>query len=696
MDGAANDARAVPPAEFDDAWFREMAERMGAVFFAVRIHPDLAFEFISESVYDHTGYTADEVLADPLIFGAELDPRLLPEVTAPDADTVAGSGEFRYEMRIRGRDGRRLSAMTTARRRTRPDGSVVLEGSTLDFTELRQAQHDYESRDKRLAALTESMKDVFWILDTETLRFLYMSPSVELLRGYTVDEIMAQTMDAALTPEASEHIHRDMNEKKAQLRAGDLDFDTFYVEEIEQPRKDGSTVMTEVVGKYHLNEETGHIEVWAITRDVSERVAAREQLAASEERYRLLAENSSDFILLASPEGAIEWISPSVGKVLGFNADDLVGLHVTDYVLPQEDAAVREAQEAAMRGMPATMRVRLPTAGGDLRWFTVSVRPVTDDEGNVIARVSTFSDCQAEVEAEEALAASEQLYRLLAENSMDVIVHIRRGEIAWISPSLRDALGWAPEEWIGATVDSFVHPDDADVFASNRVTLYDGHPVISRYRVRSQDHGYRWIEAHAKPYLDAEGRQDGVVASFRTIDQEVHAEEELLRRARFDDLTGALKRDEVLARLADIGSQRRRAGDECGVLFLDVDGLKEINDTLGHAAGDAVLTTLTARIRDSVRAGDIVARMGGDEFLVILNDIHGVADAEAVAEKIRIASSGSMERLGASAKVSVSIGVTLSNPIESADDIIARADVAMYRAKQSGRDRVVTLLTRTS
>ena len=692
MDSEANGSGSASPAEFDDAWFRKMAERMGAVFFAVRIHPDVAFEFISETVFDQTGYTAAEVIADPLVFQAEIDPRHLPVLTPDDDGSTKDLDDVQYEMRIRSRDGRLLSTMTNARRRTRPDGSVVLEGTTMDFTELRQVQHDYESSDKRLAALTESMKDVFWILDTETLRFHYISPSVELLRGFTVEEIMSEPMDAALTPEAADYIHRDMNEKKAQLRSGALAFDTFYVEEIEQPCKDGSTVMTEVVGKYHLNEDTGHIEVWAITRDISERVAAQEQLAASEERYRLLAENSSDFVLLATPEGVIEWISPSVAKVLGWKADQLVGLRVTDYVLPQEDAAVREAQQTAMRGAAATMRVRLPTTSGDLRWFSVSVRPVTDDDGNVIARVSTFSDCQAEVEAEEALAASEELYRLLAENSMDVIVHIRHGEIIWISPSLRDALGWAPEEWIGETVDQFVHPDDQEVFASNRVSLYSGQPIIDRYRVRSRNDGYHWIEVHAKPYLDAEGNQDGVVSSFRTIDQEVLAEEELLRRARFDDLTGALKRDEVLARLTDIGSQRRRAGDECGVLFLDVDGLKEINDTLGHAAGDAVLTTLTARIRDCVRAGDIIARMGGDEFLVILNDIHGIADAEAVAEKIRVASSGSMDRGGVSTKVSVSIGVTLSNAVESADDIIARADVAMYRAKQSGRDTVVTVL----
>jgi diguanylate cyclase (GGDEF)-like protein/PAS domain S-box-containing protein len=280
----------------------------------------------------------------------------------------------------------------------------------------------------------------------------------------------------------------------------------------------------------------------------------------------------------------------------------------------------------------------------------------------------------------------------LAENSLDVILHLRRGSIAWVSPSLQESLGWSPDDWIGRTMDAYVHPVDLPLFERNRTMLTAGKPVISRYRVIAQDGGVHWIEMHAKPYLTATGVPDGIVASFRTIDPEVHAEEELTRRARYDDLTGVLKRDEILARLTDVSSRRRSPGEECGVLFIDVDGFKLVNDTLGHATGDAVLATLATRIRSCIRGGDTIARMGGDEFLVILNDIHGIDEARAVAEKIRLAAARPIEAPGVSAHVTVSVGVTLSHPVEGVDDVIARADEAMYAAKQAGRDQVAALL----
>jgi diguanylate cyclase (GGDEF)-like protein len=132
-------------------------------------------------------------------------------------------------------------------------------------------------------------------------------------------------------------------------------------------------------------------------------------------------------------------------------------------------------------------------------------------------------------------------------------------------------------------------------------------------------------------------------------------------------------------------------GAESAALFIDVDGFKHVNDTFGHSAGDAVLETLTVRIRDIVRAGDTIARMGGDEFVVILDGIHDIHEAQSVAEKIRLAAARPVATANGAVDVTVSIGVTLTTSLESADQVIARADAAMYQAKNGGRDRIVAV-----
>ena len=203
------------------------------------------------------------------------------------------------------------------------------------------------------------------------------------------------------------------------------------------------------------------------------------------------------------------------------------------------------------------------------------------------------------------------------------------------------------------------------------------------------DDAYHWIEAHAEPYRDADDQIDGVVSTLRVVDDAVAAEQELARRATYDDLTGLLRREEVIARLANIGRRVRRAGDECALVFCDIDEFKTVNDTLGHAAGDQVMRTCAARIRSAIRVGDTVARMGGDEFLVVLDGVHDLAEATSIAEKIRVAVAAPDPANHGTPATTMSLGVTLSSPGEPVDAMIARADRAMYEAKQTGRNRVV-------
>ncbi|OBF60138.1 diguanylate cyclase [Mycobacterium sp. 852002-53434_SCH5985345] len=286
-------------------------------------------------------------------------------------------------------------------------------------------------------------------------------------------------------------------------------------------------------------------------------------------------------------------------------------------------------------------------------------------------------------------ADAEMRYRILADNAVDIIVHLRGAEVVWISPSVEAALGRSPQGWTGSDFDRHIHPRDLEAVISALGKVTAGESVLHRFRVRSADGNYHWVEGHGKPYVDAEGNTDGLIAAVRIIDEQVEAERRLERMARFDTLTGLVNRAEAISRFEAAMQKPRPLGSYVGVLFCDVDRFKQINDTWGHGVGDCVLATLAARIRGSVRGGDTVGRMGGDEILVLLPDIHSVDELAQIAEKIRRRAAEPIDVSGKWLSATLSIGATLAMPGESVDLITARADAAMYRAKLGDRNTVV-------
>lgn len=427
--------------------------------------------------------------------------------------------------------------------------------------------------------------------------------------------------------------------------------------------------------------------------DMSEQVKTAQALAESEAHFRMIVENASD-VVFHSVEGILDWVSPTIVRTLGWSPEDVLGTTTTHLWHPDDQATAVELRDAVYAGQIGSGVFRFRRKDGTYAWLEAALQPVVEPDGRQGA-VGLLREVTKRVAAQQALAESEKRYRLLAENSTDVVLVAKDGVLEWLSPTLRSALGWSPSDWEGHRFEEFTHPDDLELAISRRAEINAGATRVTTLRVRSSDGSYHWIEIHAGPYVDDSGHVDGILGSFRLVDTEVAQQELLLYQARFDDLTGALKRDGALDRLTDIGSQRRSAGEECGVLFIDVDDFKAVNDTLGHAAGDIVLKTLTDRMVALLRQGDTVARMGGDEFIVILEGIHGIDEALAIAEKIRDAAgqpintgAGQPTRWEGPLETSVSIGVTLSQGVETGDAIVARADVAMYEAKKRGRNQV--------
>lgn len=300
----------------------------------------------------------------------------------------------------------------------------------------------------------------------------------------------------------------------------------------------------------------------------------------------------------------------------------------------------------------------------------------------------TWRDVTERAQAEADLAASEERYRLLAENSSEVVMHSRGGIPVWVSPSLTDALGWARADWLGANIDDFVHPADLPRIQEARAR---GKIDTLRLRIRTKAGTHRWVEATVRPYVDASGRQDGGVSTFRLVDHLVEIEQALTREATTDALTGLINRRQAMADLAR--RLESTATTPLAVAFCDLDDFKFINDTYGHLAGDHVLQTVATRASAVVGGTDLVARIGGDELLMVLAGVTDPMQAVATMQAVCAVLAEPMELNGLELTTTVSVGVVLADPGDDVDVVIARADHAMYRAKRTGRNRVVLAAT---
>lgn len=286
------------------------------------------------------------------------------------------------------------------------------------------------------------------------------------------------------------------------------------------------------------------------------------------------------------------------------------------------------------------------------------------------------------------LRESEARYRLVTENSTDIVLNVDvQGRMRFVSQSVRQIGGHEPERLIGQPLSALLHPEDvARAQESLRETIADPAGfTVSEYRGFGAAGDVRWFETHSRAVVDEEGNVTGVVSAIRDITHRKAHEERLARAALTDPLTGLVNRralEEELAKRLALG-----AGG-CVALF-DLDHFKRVNDTHGHAAGDEVLRRFAAIARSSIREQDIVARLGGEEFAVVLPEAT-IEQARLVCDRLRSAVADTRLRIaGATITVTVSGGVGPYGPGQSVEAALHAADVALYSAKHAGRDRLM-------
>jgi diguanylate cyclase (GGDEF)-like protein/PAS domain S-box-containing protein len=285
------------------------------------------------------------------------------------------------------------------------------------------------------------------------------------------------------------------------------------------------------------------------------------------------------------------------------------------------------------------------------------------------------------------LQQSEERFRALTEKSADIVfITDAMGVINYMSPSIQPVLAFGDGTVRGRNLSDFVQPGDAPKLRS-ALEMAEGETETVELRFQHADGRWLFFECIVRNLVNLEN-VNGIVFNAREITERKKAEEQLLFNASHDQLTGLPNRILFLNRLQTVVDRIRRQGQQmAAVLFVDVDDLKVVNDCLGHAAGDDLIIEIGSRLKTCMRSDGSVARMGGDEFTVLLEDITDPSDAIRVAQRIHAAVSQPLLILSQEVFKGVSIGIALASDDSSAESLVQNADMAMYRAKSKGKGR---------
>ena len=470
----------------------------------------------------------------------------------------------------------------------------------------------------------------------------------------------------------------------------------------------------EVDGASTAQLASGGMQFW---RTLGETVGAavesarrHERLVANETRFRSLVEEIPVVTYIdQAGTGDPIYVSPQIDRVMGVppwewlaNPDEW-----TKRIHPEDrDAVVAGYQRTIHDGEPFSGEYRVIDVDGRTRWFhdeAVAVRTGEGRPGEIHGVVYEITERKEAEEAtrlsEKALSEAEHRYRTLVEQ-LPLAIYIdaldEGATSLYNSPQNAVITGYTHAEWQAdpQLFAKIVHEDDRqrvlDGFEAARV---DGVPFVSEYRIVRPDGSMVWVHDECVIVRTAAGEPLYRQGYLLDITQRKEAEERLGHLAYHDSLTGLPNRDLFSEHLEVALARVAGHGQGVAVLYVDLDDFKLVNDSLGHGAGDELLIEVARRLRSAVRSGDIVARQGGDEFLILVADLEvaagtDVADiARAVAENLREALSAPFDLAGTEVYCSGSVGISLY-PVDAADaeSLLKHADAAMYRAKESGRD----------
>ena len=625
------------------------------------------------------GWSADDAI------GRSVRDLISPEETVEAAEAIfeglrrgeTWSGDYW----VKRRDGTRLPVYITDTPVFGQDGRLVaVIAVSVDFTEGKAGE---EAGGQPPAIVAGSGDAIFGVTTDGTVTS--WNPAAEKLFGYTAPEIIGQPI-FMLTPAGW-----DPHPAEVRARLGASGLPGHF--EATRRRKDGSLVDVLVMASPATNEAGTVVGQSVTARNITGRRSAQRVLEASQRRLaeaqRIAHFGTFELDLVT---GEMTW-SAEHYRILGLDPDvDPTADLFATMVDPDDRPGLGQAwANATVGGVFFDLVYRIIRADSEERWVHARARAVPEvaEDGTVVKMAGTLMDDTERVEADRVRRAAETRFEIGFEQAViGAAIADLEGFPIRVNPALCSLLGRPEELLVGRRWDEYTHPDETPLRQAVLMSMAAGHDTYEDERRYVQPDGtVMWASSHVTLVRDGSGLPQYFFTQFQNITGRKQIEYDLAHQALHDALTGLPNRALLADRLVHGLASSRRRGSQLGVMFLDVDHFKMVNDSLGHPAGDDLLQHAAGRIAGTIRPGDTVARFGGDEFVIVCDDVSAI-ETEEIAERVLQALSQPFLIGNQEITITASLGIAVSNDDATPESLLRDSDAAMYRAKERGRGRI--------
>ena len=648
--------------------------------------------YANESFTRMTGYSSDEVVGKTprILQGAGTDRAGLDEIR----NALTEREPVRVELLNYRKDGSEFWVEVDIVPVADEHGNYTHWVSVQrDVTERRNQEEALSEGEERFRTVIQVAEDIITFMDGSG-NATYVSPASERILGYSPEELVGSNVFEYLHPEDEVKVRERLAEvlQGPQVLRVPIEF--------RFRRKDGSYCVLETTGTNQLsNPALGTIVM--TSRDVTERKLTERALAESERRFRSVVANSSEVVKITDADGTLKYASPAFERLFGYSPEEVIGTNVFDYAHPEDIPRIQEETEKALEspGVGSNMvEYRFRHKNGSWRWVE-SVGTYLLDDPAVEGVVINARDVTERKRIEKELCLKDRAVSASSNGMIITDPNLPDNPIIYINPAFERITGYTSEETIGRNC-RFLRDfgEEQPNLAELRHALKEEREWSGTLRNYRKDGTVFYNELYIAPVHDGDGQLTNFIGVQKDVTERRRLEEDLQYRATHDPLTGLANRRLLFASLEKalrpVKSVQQQSEAIC-LLYMDLDGFKEVNDRHGHEAGDALLAAVARRIEGCLRPSDMAARVGGDEFCVLLEGASATEEAERVAERL-VYSLGAPFSLDTSIdttvgnlvlEISASVGIVAKDKdsgISTPDELMREADAAMYRTKSRG------------